>query len=207
MTNKPSYWEEAKNYLQKKDSTLSKVIAHYPQSYLQTNPNAFTVLCNTILGQQISITAANSIKTKLLGLIKSFSPQKIINCNETNLKSCGLSKQKIAYLYNIASFFENKKITKIYFQKQSLETIEKELIAIKGIGSWSVEMFLFFHLATPNIAPKKDIGYLNAIAKLYFKDTRPNEQQLEKLIQNWSPYNTVATWYLWRSIDEQPIKY
>ena len=203
----PKYWNKGKILLSNKDKVLKKIIEQYPNQSLQLNDNSFQALINSIIGQQISVSAANSMKNKLFALKKNITPRTIKNIKKTEFKKCGLSKQKILYINNIADFFLTNKqfINQIY--KTNDQEIRKKLIEIKGIGNWTVDMFLLFTHGSSNIFPSGDLGFLKAISKHYKKDLPLSEKFLSTLHKRWSPYSSIATWYLWRSLDPIPVSY
>ena len=204
---KPKYWNKGIIYLSNKDKVLKKIIDQFPKQSLILNDNSFHALINSIIGQQISVSAANSMKKKLFALKKNITPRTIKNIKKIDLKKCGLSKQKILYINNIADFFvENKKF--IYeIDKSEDQYIREKLIEIKGIGNWTVDMFLIFTHGSSNIFPTGDLGFIKAISKHYKKDLPLDDKFLSRLLKRWSPYSSVATWYLWRSLDPIPVSY
>ena len=204
---KPKYWNKGKIYLSNKDNVLKKIIDQFSNQSLELNDNSFHALINSIIGQQISVSAANSIKKKLFVLKKNITPRTIKNIKKNDLKKCGLSKQKILYINNIADFFLlNKEFINKLDKVNDLEIREK-LIEIKGIGNWTIDMFLIFTLGSSNIFPSGDLGFVKAISKHYKKDLPISEKYLSKLFKRWSPYSSIATWYLWRSLDPIPVSY
>ena len=204
---KPMYWNKGVIYLSNKDKVLKKIIDQFPKQSLILNDNSFHALINSIIGQQISVSAANSMKKKLFALKKNITPRTIKNIKKIDLKKCGLSKQKILYINNIADFFiENKKF--IYeIDKAEDQYIREKLIEIKGIGNWTVDMFLIFTHGSSNIFPTGDLGFIKAISKHYKKDLPLDDNFLSTLLKRWSPYSSIATWYLWRSLDPIPVSY
>ena len=204
---KPKYWNKGIIYLSNKDKVLKKIIDQFPKQSLILNDNSFHALINSIIGQQISVSAANSMKKKLFALKKNITPRTIKNIQKIDLKKCGLSKQKILYINNIADFFiENKKF--IYeIDKSEDQYIREKLIEIKGIGNWTVDMFLIFTHGSSNIFPTGDLGFIKAISKHYKKDLPLDDNFLSTLLKRWSPYSSIATWYLWRSLDPIPVSY
>ena len=204
---KPKYWNKGIIYLSNKDKVLKKIIDQFPKQSLILNDNSFHALINSIIGQQISVSAANSMKKKLFALKKNITPRTIKNIKKIDLKKCGLSKQKILYINNIADFFvENKKF--IYeIDKAEDQYIREKLIEIKGIGNWTVDMFLIFTHGSSNIFPTGDLGFIKAISKHYKKDLPLDDNFLSTLLKRWSPYSSIATWYLWRSLDPIPVSY
>ena len=204
---KPEYWNKGKIYLSNNDNVLKNIINNFSKEHLTLNPNYYHALLNSIIGQQISVSAANSVKNKFFLLDKKMTPKKLLNIDVRTLKKTGLSKQKVQYIKNISLFFiENKEfIKKIHHFDESI--IKEKLITIKGIGNWTIDMFLIFSLGYSNIAPRGDLGFNKAISKLYNKKLPLNDKYLLKLYNLWAPYNSMATWYLWRSLDTVAISY
>ena len=204
---KPKYWNKGKIYLSNKDKVLKKLIQTYKNEYLNLNSNYFHSLINSIIGQQISVSAADSMKTKFFKLKRSITPQTVSKLRTTDLRKCGLSRQKILYIRNISKFFlQNKKFIK-NINKTSEEEIYNNLIEIKGVGNWTIHMFLMFSYGSSNIFPTGDLGFLKAISKLYKVQLPISERKLKLLYKKWSPYSSQATWYLWRSLDPIPVNY
>ena len=204
---KPKYWNKGKIYLSNKDKVLKKLIQTYRNEYLNLNSNYFHSLINSIIGQQISVSAADSMKTKFFKLKRNITPQTVTKLRTTDLRKCGLSRQKILYIRNISKFFlQNKKFIK-NINKTSEEEIYNNLIEIKGVGNWTIHMFLMFSYGSSNIFPTGDLGFLKAISKLYKVQLPISERKLKLLYKKWSPYSSQATWYLWRSLDPIPVNY
>ena len=204
---KPKYWNKGKIYLSNKDKVLKKLIQTYRNEYLNLNSNYFHSLINSIIGQQISVSAADSMKTKFFKLKRNITPQTVSKLRTTDLRKCGLSRQKILYIRNISKFFlQNKKFIK-NINKSSEEEIYNNLIEIKGVGNWTIHMFLMFSYGSSNIFPIGDLGFLKAISKLYKVELPLSERKLKLLYKKWSPYSSQATWYLWRSLDPIPVNY
>ena len=204
---KPKYWNKGKIYLSNKDKVLKKLIQTYRNEYLNLNSNYFHSLINSIIGQQISVSAADSMKTKFFQLKRNITPRTVSKLSTADLRKCGLSKQKILYIRNITKFFlQNKKFIK-NINKSSEEEIYNNLIEIKGVGNWTIHMFLMFSYGSSNIFPTGDLGFLKAISKLYKVQLPISERKLKLLYKKWSPYSSQATWYLWRSLDPIPVNY
>ena len=204
---KPKYWNKGKIFLSNKDKVLKKLIQTYRNEYLNLNSNYFHSLINSIIGQQISVSAADSMKTKFFKLKRNITPQTVSKLRTTDLRKCGLSRQKILYIRNISKFFlQNKKFIK-NINKSSEEEICNNLIEIKGVGNWTIHMFLMFSYGSSNIFPTGDLGFLKAISKLYKVQLPISERKLKLLYKKWSPYSSQATWYLWRSLDPIPVNY
>ena len=204
---KPKYWNKGKVYLSNKDKVLKKLIQTYRNEYLNLNSNYFHSLINSIIGQQISVSAADSMKTKFFKLKRNITPQTVSKLRTSDLRKCGLSRQKILYIRNISKFFlQNKNFIK-NINKSSEEEIYNHLIEIKGVGNWTIHMFLMFSYGSSNIFPTGDLGFLKAISKLYKVQLPISERKLKLLYKKWSPYSSQATWYLWRSLDPIPVNY
>ena len=204
---KPKYWNKGMIYLSNKDKVLKKLIQTYRNEYLNLNSNYFHSLINSIIGQQISVSAADSMKTKFFKLKRNITPQTVSKLRTTDLRKCGLSRQKILYIRNISKFFlQNKNFIK-NINKYSEEEIYNNLIEIKGVGNWTIHMFLMFSYGSSNIFPTGDLGFLKAISKLYNVQLPISEKKLKLLYKKWSPYSSQATWYLWRSLDPIPVNY
>jgi len=205
LTNKN--WLLAINNLKKKDKILKEIINKYKSEKLQSKKNAFLTLSKSITGQQISVKAANSIWEKLEKKLKKINPNNILKLKKNEIAKCGFSKQKVNYLLNLANFFkENKNIEKKW-KNTSDEKVIEDLIKVKGIGIWTAEMFLIFYLLRPNVFPSGDIGLLRAISINYNLKYPLKESEINKFKRKWSPWSTVATWFLWRSLDPIPVKY
>ena len=204
---KPKYWNKGRIYLSNKDQVLKKLIQTYRNEYLNLNSNHFHSLINSIIGQQISVSAADSMKTKFFKLKRNITPLTVSKLRTTDLRKCGLSRQKILYIRNISKFFlQNKKFIK-NINKSSEEEIYNNLIEIKGVGNWTIHMFLMFSYGSSNIFPTGDLGFLKAISKLYKVQLPISEKKLKLLYKKWSPYSSQATWYLWRSLDPISVNY
>ena len=207
ITNKLSYWNKAVNDLKQKDKILAKIINSHNKEYLIVRETYFITLIRAIIGQQISVKAAQSIWVKFRKQYRTISAKKLSKENIRNLKKLGLSKQKSSYIKNIANFFiKNKKRIKSWPFLDDYLIIE-DLTSIKGIGVWTAEMFLMFSLGRSNIFPVQDLGLLKAISINYKKKLPIKKLFLNKLKKNWSPWCSVATWFLWRSIDPATVNY
>ncbi|PPR45925.1 MAG: DNA-3-methyladenine glycosylase [Alphaproteobacteria bacterium MarineAlpha5_Bin6] len=204
---KPNYWNKGKLYLSNNDKILKNIIQNYPKEYLSINNNYYHCLINSIIGQQISVSAANSIKNRFFSLNSKINPKNVLKIRNNSLIKVGLSKQKINYIKNISNFFINNKNFINQIQTYDENEIKNKLIQIKGIGPWTVDMFLIFGLGKSNVFPRGDLGFVKAISISYNKKLPISENFLKKLYNKWSPYNTIATWYLWRSLDPLPVSY
>jgi len=210
---RPEYWNDAIRYLSEVDPILCEIIKKNQHQVLISKNNPFNTLIKSIIGQQISVKAAQSIYLRLLEVLKhEISPTEIKEINKENLREIGLSRQKIEYIHNISDYFiNNPKITSnLYFLTASKDEIYNNLIKIKGIGEWTIEMFFIFYVTLPDILPLKDIGLINAIKRAYNLVTLDKETQHQNILNisnKWKPYRTVATWYLWQMIDDELVEY
>ncbi len=211
MIKVPNYWHDAKKYLSKKDKIMSKLIKNYQspsETVLTSRKDIFFSLCKSIIGQQISVAAANSVffkfKKKCNNKIK---PKIVSELTFHQLKSCGLSRQKVFGIKNLAKKFLDKSFKPKLIKKMNDEEAILYLSNLKQIGRWSAEMILLFTYNRSNIWPIQDIGLLRAISKNYKKQYLPPMKFVNLLKKRFSPYCSVATWYLWRSIDPEPIQY
>ena len=206
---KPEYWQESIDYLSNIDAILRELINKYSQSTLTTHGDALETLMRSIVGQQISVKAAASVWQKIIDLLDEIKPDNVLLSGFENLRSCGLSKQKTQYILNIAEHFKSHNINdESYWNDREFSNIYDELITIKGIGPWTAEMFGMFYLLERDIFPLKDLGILKAINQLYCVDGVPLKiDQVVAISNRWKPYRTVASWYLWRSIDNEAVLY
>ena len=204
---KPSFWNSGKLYLSKNDKVLKKIIQKYQKENINVNSNYFECLINSIIGQQISVKAANSIKDRFFSMKLKINPKNISSIDKRKLRKIGLSNQKVNYVKNLSIFFLENSIFIKNIDRYENEEIRRKLILIKGIGNWTIDMFLIFSLSRSNIFPVGDLGLLKAISINYKKKLPLKEKTLDYYHKKWSPYSTVATWYLWRSLDPLPINY
>ena len=211
MSKTPRYWNDAKKYLSKKDKVMSFLISKYKspsEIVLSSRKNVFFSLCKSIIGQQISVAAANSVFLKFKKKCKNKINAKMVNKLSTvQLKSCGLSRQKVKGIKSLAKQILNKTFNPRVIPSMSDEEAIIYLSKLRQIGRWSAEMILLFTYNRSNIWPIQDIGLLRAISKNYKKEYLPSETYVNLLKKRFSPYCSVATWYLWRSIDPEPIQY
>ena len=208
MKRPPLYWKKAKKKLSKRDPVLRKIIKKYNKGFLTTRNNPFFSLCRTIVGQQISTKAANSIWYKFEKKCKKrIIPNTVLKLSSRTLKSAGLSRQKVSYLKNIAKGFINKSFSVRELKKMNDKEAINYVIKMKGLGVWSAEMFLMFNLNRPDIFPIQDIGLLRAISKNYKTSYPPSKRFLDKISKLHSGYRTVFTFYMWRSIDPTDVEY
>ena len=208
MMRSPIYWQKGKRILSKRDPVLSRVIKKYKKGFLTSRNKPFFSLCRTIVGQQISTKAADSIWFKFEKKCKKrVRPDTVLKLSSRNLKSAGLSRQKVSYLKNIAKSFRNKSFNVRELKKMNDKEAINYVTQLKGLGVWSAEMFLMFNLNRPDIFPIQDIGLLRAISKNYKTSYPPSKRFLYKISRLHSGYRTVFTWYMWRSIDPTDVEY
>ena len=211
MTKSPSYWNKARKYLSQKDKVMSKLINNYrspDETILTSRRDIFFSLCKSIIGQQISVSAANSVFIKFKKKCQNkISAKKVSKLTFSQLKSCGLSRQKVLGIKSLAKQILNKSFNPKLISKMNDEEAIEYLSNLRQIGRWSAEMILLFTYNRSNIWPIQDIGLLRAISKNYKKNYLPPEKFVNLLKRRFSPYCSVATWYLWRSIDPEPIQY
>lgn len=199
---KPEYWDEAVAFLIKKDRILRKIIPANPDLWLATNKTAFVTLARAIIGQQISAKTADlhwKNFTQLCG--HRPSPATVLEYNEAQWREAGLSRRKTEYILDLANHFNERKVNPLKWSKMDDEDIITELCAIRGISRWTVEMFLIFNLHRPDILPIDDQGLLKAISAHYFSGEPVSRYEVREVAQSWQPWRTVATWYLWRSLE------
>ena len=208
MNKSPSYWYKAKIYLIKKDKVMKKIIRKYSDKNLTTRRDVFFSLCKSIIGQQISVAAANSVFLNFkISCNGKINPKNVNKLKTSNLKKCGLSRQKIKGIKELAKKFIDKSFNPNLIKDMTDEEAIEYLSELRQIGKWSAEMILLFTYNRPNIWPVQDIGLLRAISNNYKKKYLPPKTFVNKLKKIFSPYCSVATWYLWRSIDDEPIQY
>ena len=208
MKQPPFYWYNAKKILSKRDPILRKIIKKFNKGFLTTRKDPFFSLCRTIVGQQISTKAADSIWSKFeIKCKKKIVPETVLKLTSSSLKSAGLSRQKITYLKNIAKSFKNKSFNIRDLKKMDDDSAIDYITKLKGLGIWSAQMFLMFNLNRPDIFPTKDIGLIRAISKNYKTSYPPSEKFLNRISKKHSGYRTVFTWYMWRSIDPVDVEY
>lgn len=203
----PEYWAAACAHLSKKDRVMKRIIPQFGDVCLVSRGDAFVTLARSIVGQQISVKAAQSVWNKFAALNKKITPAGVLKLKVDDMRAAGLSARKVEYLVDLALNFHGKNVSVKEWQHMDDEAIIAELIAIRGIGRWTAEMFLIFHLMRPNILPLDDVGLINGISKNYFSGEPVSRSDAREVAQAWQPYSTVATWYIWRSLDPVPVEY
>ena len=203
----PAYWNKATKHLTRVCPTMGGLIKQYKGEYLTAREDGFFTLVRAVVGQQISTKAADAIWARLVKKVHPLTPEKLARTREKTLRVLGLSAQKVAYVQNIARFFAENHIDSAYWEARDDAEIIKELTGIKGIGTWTAEMFLIFHLTRPDVFPVKDLGILKAIDLHYTGGKRLKPKEYIAFAERWAPYRSVASWYLWRALDPVPVAY
>jgi DNA-3-methyladenine glycosylase II len=203
----PEYWDEACRHLSKKDRVMKRLIPQFGDACLQSRGDAFTTLARSIVGQQISVKAAQTVWDRFAKLPRRMSPANVLRLKVDDMQAAGLSARKIEYLVDLALHFDSGAVHVESWKDMADEEIIAELVGIRGIGRWTAEMFLIFHLMRPNVLPLDDIGLINGISRNYFSGDPVSRSDAREVAAAWAPYCSVATWYIWRSLDPLPVAY
>lgn len=203
----PAYWADACKHLMKKDRVMRRLIPQFGDACLQSRGDAFVTLARSVVGQQISVRAAQNIWDRFSGLAPQLTPAQVLRLKIDDMRAAGLSARKVEYLVDLALHFDAGAVHVDAWADMDDETIVAELVAIRGIGRWTAEMFLIFHLMRPNVLPLDDVGLLNGISQCYFSGDAVSRSDAREVAVAWAPYRTVATWYIWRSLDPLPVEY
>lgn len=206
-TGRPDYWDEASAVLVKRDRILRKIIPKYDGMHLVSRGDAFVTLARGIVGQQISVKAADTVWSRLKVACPRMTPASILKLAGEEIAQCGLSKRKAEYVRDLAAHFKAGSVHAARWSEMEDEAIIEELVAIRGIGRWTAEMFLIFNLMRPNVFPVDDLALLRAIGMHYFSGEPVTRSEAREVAANWEPFRTVGTWYLWRSLDPVPVEY
>jgi DNA-3-methyladenine glycosylase II len=203
----PTYWEDAKIELMKRDRIMRKLIPQFGEVHLTGRGEPFVTLARSIIGQQISVKSAEAAWQRFLLVCPKSTPSQVVKAGAAELAGCGLSKRKADYILDLAEHFKAKRVHADKWAEMDDEAVIAELIQIRGIGRWTAEMFLIFNLQRPNILPLDDVGLLNGISLNYFSGEPVSRSDAREVSANWEPWRTVATWYLWRSLEPVPVIY
>ena len=203
----PAYWSEACAALAYVDPVMAGLVARYPGMSLTSKGDAFHTLARSIVGQQISVKAADSVWLRLETALGRVESSRVLAAGTEALRGCGLSARKVEYLSDLACHHQEGRLDPQVWRDWDDEAVIVELCSIRGIGRWTAEMFLIFHLLRPDVLPLDDIGLLRAIADHYHAGERQPRKALRELAEVWRPWRSVATWYLWRSLDPVPVEY
>ena len=203
----PEYWAEACKHLIKKDRVMKRLIPQFGEASLQSRGDAFVTLARSIVGQQISVKAAQTVWDRFALLPRKITPTNVLKLKVDDMRAAGLSARKVEYLVDLAIHFDNGALNVKKWSEMDDEAIIDELVAIRGIGRWTAEMFLMFHLLRPNVLPLDDVGLINGISQNYFSGESVSRNEAREVAAPWAPYCSVATWYIWRSLDPLPVAY
>jgi len=203
----PGFWQQASGELAQADPVMASLVQRYTDSSLVSRGDPFATLARSIVGQQISVKAADSVWARLGAAVPVLTPAAVLAHRTETLRACGLSARKVEYLVDLARHFSVGEIHIERWATMSDAEIIAELTAVRGIGVWTAEMFLIFNQLRPDVFPLDDIGLQKAVALHYGQGERPTRQRLIEIGENWRPWRSVATWYLWRSLDPVPVEY
>lgn len=202
----PAYWRDACAALAA-DPVMAQLIARYPEAQLSSRGEPFVTLVRAIVGQQISTRAADAVWARLLAAVPQLSPEALLAHAPDALRAVGLSARKVEYAHDLARHFAEGRIDPARFQALDDETLIAELVAVRGIGRWTAEMFLIFYLMRPNVLPLDDPGLISGISQNYFSGDPVSRSDAREVAEAWKPWCSVATWYIWRSLDPLPVTY
>jgi len=204
---KPEYWDRARRALARRDPVMAAIIRRHARVHLVPRGDAFHTLSRAVVGQQISVKAAQSIWNRFVGVAVQVLPEKIIRLKKAQLRACGLSDRKCEYLLDLAQRFADGRVYARRWDEMSDEEVIADLVQIRGIGRWTAEMVLMFSLLRPDVLPLDDLGLQKGIRNAYFRKRRISVKTMRRLGESWRPWRSVATWYLWRSLDPVPVEY
>lgn len=203
----PAYWTAACEHLMHKDRVMSKLIPQFPGVGLASRGEPFATLARSVVGQQISVKAAQAVWDRFARLLPVLAPEHLLRLKVEDMRAAGLSARKVEYLVDLALHFDNGTLQPDTWHHLDDEAIVKQLVAIRGIGRWTAEMFLIFHLLRPNVLPLDDVGLIRGISEGYFSGDPVSRSEAREVAAAWAPYCSVATWYIWRSLDPVPVAY
>ncbi len=203
----PEYWADACKHLVKKDRVMKRLIPQFGEACLQSRGDAFVTLARSIVGQQVSVKAAQTVWDRFALLPRKITPANILKLKVDDMRAAGLSPRKVEYIVDLALHFDNGALHVKKWSEMTDDAIIEELVAIRGIGRWTAEMFLMFHLMRPNVLPLDDVGLINGISHNYFSGEAVSRSEAREVAAAWAPYCSVATWYIWRSLDPVPVSY
>jgi DNA-3-methyladenine glycosylase II len=203
----PTYWDDACAHLCKRDRVMKRLIPRFGEACLESRGDAFVTLARSIVGQQISVKAAQSVWDRFEALPRRMTPARVLRLTVDDMRAAGLSVRKVEYLVDLALHFDSGGIRVDQWRRMDDEAIIAQLVAIRGIGRWTAEMLLIFHLLRPDVLPLDDVGLLRGISVNYFSGEPVSRSEAREVAQAWAPWRSVATWYLWRSLDPEPVAY
>ena len=203
----PAYWHDACEHLAKRDRVLKRLIPRFGDASLESRGDAFVTLARSIVGQQISVKAAQSVWNKFEALSRRLTPAAVLKLKVDDMRAAGLSARKVEYLVDLALHFDGRLLHVDAWPGMEDEAIISELVAVRGIGRWTAEMFLMFHLMRPDVLPLDDLGLIKGISVNYFSGEPVSRAEAREVGDAWAPYRSVAVWYIWRSLDPLPVDY
>ncbi len=203
----PGYWPEACEHLARRDRVMKRLIPQFGDACLESRGDAFVTLARSIVGQQISVKAAQSVWNRFEALQRRMTPASVLKLKVDDMRAAGLSARKVEYLVDLARHFADGHIHAGQWQAMEDEAIIAELVAIRGIGRWTAEMFLMFHLLRPDVLPLDDAGLIKGISQNYFSGEPVSRSDAREVAEGWAPWRSVATWYMWRSLEPLPVAY
>ena len=203
----PGFWAEACDHLARRDRVMKRVIPLFGDACLESRGDAFVTLARSIVGQQISVKAAQSVWNRFEALPRRMTAANVLKLKVDDMRAAGLSARKVEYLVDLALHFDSGRIHVKQWDGMDDEAIIAELVAIRGIGRWTAEMFLMFHLLRPNVLPLDDVGLINGISLNYFSGEPVSRSEAREVAEAWAPWRSVATWYMWRSLEPLPVAY
>ncbi len=204
---KPEYWSRAKRALARRDPVMAAIMRGHPKIFFARRGEPFLTLARAIVGQQISVKAAQSVWDRVCACVGDITPEGVLARKRPELRACGLSERKVEYIADLAQHFADGRIHVHRWPEMSDEEIIAELVEVRGIGRWTAEMFLIFNLLRPDVFPLDDLGLQKAIRLSYYKRKKVSLGTMRRLGESWRPWRSVATWYLWRSLDPLPVEY
>jgi DNA-3-methyladenine glycosylase II len=204
---KPEYWLRAKRALARRDPVMGAIMRAHPKVFLARRGEPFLTLARAIVGQQISVKAAQSVWDRLAACVGDMTPEGVLLKKRPELRACGLSDRKTEYIADLAQHFADGAVHVHRWPEMSDEEIIAELVEVRGIGRWTAEMFLMFNLLRPDVFPLDDLGLQKGLRLAYFKGRKVSLRTMQRLGETWRPWRSVATWYLWRSLDPLPVEY
>jgi DNA-3-methyladenine glycosylase II len=204
---KPEYWDSAKRSLARRDPVMAAIMRAHPKIFLVRRGEPFMTLARAIVGQQISVKAAQSVWDRFASCVGEVTPENVLLRERPLLRACGLSDRKTEYIADLAQHFANGSIHLQRWPAMSDEEIIAELVEVRGIGRWTAEMFLIFSLLRPDVFPLDDLGLQKGIRVAYFAKRKVALSTMSRIGERWRPWRSVATWYLWRSLDPVPVEY
>ena len=203
----PGYWKRATRELSERDAVIRRIVAQSHGLTLRSRGDAFNTLARSIVGQQISVKAAESVWRKLIAAVPAVRPEVIHAHDVEILRTCGLSRSKVAYLHDLARHFVEKRLDVKRWEQMTDDELITELTQVRGIGRWTAEMFLIFYMTRPDVLPVDDIGLQRAMSLHYNRGRPLSKLKMNSIAKRWLPWRSVATWYMWRSLDPVPVEY